>query len=165
MPTQTSIQIVLLLACFGGSIVAQERPPKLLNDAASCLVTGNADWLGLNELKAGSVTLGFIIDTKSWPGEKHVFVAAYTQNRGGNLFDFKVERSGEGQSLTIQNNLAFVRSRSGVSFVEPPLGGVWTEQLLDRVVKQIALRPRFILLTKDLKVGPKTDCRSYADRR
>jgi hypothetical protein len=157
----------MLVGFFASTLHAQEHAPELLTASAHCLVIEKQDWLGLNESKAASVRLGYIVDAKSYPNEKHLFIVAYTGSREGKLFDIKIETSGAKQRFTIENNATFVHSPKGVSFVDPPLGGVWTTEHLQAAVKRIELESKqFVLFTKDLRSPQaQTECHSYADKQ
>jgi hypothetical protein len=71
--------------------------------------------------------------------------------------------------FNIQNNASFVLSKnepSGVSFVNPPLGGTWTQEHLASAIKEkeIERQPRFALSLKDLfAADPSLVCESYTD--
>ncbi len=160
------ISLLVMVGLFASAGLAQEAP-ELLSASAHCLVTENQDWLGLNETKAASVKLGYIIDTKSYPHEKHLFVIAYTGKRQGRVFDIKVEIKGAKERFTIENNSSYLHSSKGISFVDPPVGGVWTTEHLQTAVKRIELEStQHVLFTKDLR-SPRaqTECRSYADKQ
>ena len=153
-----------LFGVFALECCAQEPPSELLNAAAQCLVTSKLDWLGLNESPIPTLSLGSELDMRSYPGEKHFFVVAFTGNHKGFFFDFKVDSTGAKLRMTIENNAAFVHSRKGITFVEPPLGGVWTTEHLKAAVKQIELGSRIMLSTDGLrKKSQQVECRSYAD--
>ena len=86
----------------------------------------------------------------------------------GSVFSiFLTTRDGR-QDFNIQNNASFLLSKRevhGVSFVEPPLGGTWTQEHLASAIEQIEKEPRFIvsfkaLAAQDVSVG----CESYTDR-
>jgi len=53
---------------------------------------------------------------------------------------------------------------SGVSFVNPPLGGTWTQEHLASAIKEIEKQPRFALSVKDLSAAdPSLVCEAYTD--
>ena len=162
---RTCTSLFMLFGCFAAVLYAQEHPPEVLSNAAHCLVVEKQDWLGLSKSKAGSLTLGYLVDTKTYPREKHVFVVAYTGERKGKVFDLKLETiGGSKQRFTVENNATFVRSTKGVSLVDPQLGGVWTTELLQSAVKRIASGSRLTLSVEELrKPSAQNECRSYAD--
>jgi hypothetical protein len=83
-----------------------------------------------------------------------VFAIVLTQQDDREVFD-------------IQNNASFVLSKhepEGVSFVDPPLGGTWTQEHLASAIKQIETQPRFSILVKDLyATDSSVHCESYTD--
>lgn len=155
----------ILLSLLATVLCAQERPPELLSNAAHCLVIEKQDWLGLGQSKAEALKLGYVEDTKSYPGEKHLFVVAYTGEHKGRVFDIRVEPRGAKQRFTIQNNASFRSTKGRVSFIDPPLGGVWTTEHLQSAVQRIELGPKVMIPTEDLRgTRGQIECRSYADK-
>ena len=69
--------------------------------------------------------------------------------------------------FNIQNNASFVRSKDGfesVDFVNPPLGGSWTQEHLVSAINSIEQQPRYALHTKDILLPlAGAECDSYAD--
>jgi hypothetical protein len=115
--------------------------------------------------------MGYWVDTQSYPGEKVLYVVSYTGPGRSEGFVFTVFLEQHDQSLifNIQNNAKFVRSRDGiegVDFVEPPLGGTWTQEHLVRAIKRIEGQSKFSVQVKDLQAPfPATGCESYADSK
>ena len=163
--------ILFLLFASVSALSAQEQTPKLLLDGAHCLAVGKQDWLGLARSSATTLSMGYLFDTKSYPGEKVLFVVAYSDGggHGGKVFTiFVSERSGR-QIFDIQNNAKFIKSKNdvgGIDFVEPPLGGTGTQEDLAAAIKRIERQPKFAVSVKNL-LAPSalTRCESYADKK
>ena len=140
-------------------------------DGGHCLAVGKQDWLGLAHSGATALSLGYLFDTKSYPGQRVLFVVDYsdTAGHGGKVFTiFVSERSGR-QIFDIQNNAKFIESKKGIGeidFVEPPLGGTGTQEDLAAAIRRIDREPRFTVPVKDL-LAPSavTHCTSYADKK
>ena len=79
---------------------------------------------------------------------------------------FVTEHDGR-QDFNIQNNASFVLSKDefeGVSFVNPPLGGTWTQEHLASAIKRIEKQSRFNISAKELSAAdPSVRCESYTD--
>ena len=79
---------------------------------------------------------------------------------------FLVEHDGK-QVFDIQNNARFVLSKKGchgVSFAEPPLGGIWTHEHLGLAITQIEKRPRTTISVQTLRRPDSSFvCESYTD--
>jgi hypothetical protein len=79
---------------------------------------------------------------------------------------FLTERDGH-PAFNIQHNASFVLSKDepiSVSFVDPPLGGTWTQEHLASAIKEIEKQPRFTLSAKDLSAAdPSLVCEAYTD--
>lgn len=157
--------IVSLLACFSTTSQAQQHAPQLLIRAAHCLAVKHF----LPPSSIGKFTFGYLLDEKSYPGDKVIYVvefAAPTRSNGTVFAVFLSSKHGH-ESFNIQNNAGFVLSKLepiGVSWVTPPLGGDWTQEHLASAIKQIEKRPRFTIATKDiLTMDPSVNCEAYTD--
>jgi hypothetical protein len=99
--------------------------------------------------------LGYFLDTKSYPGDKALYVVDYTTKDGseGHVFTVFVTLNGGRRTFDIQNNAKFVRSAKdpwSVNFVEPPLGGVWTQEHIALAIKRIEHQRTFKIAVRDL---------------
>lgn len=155
----------LLVLCLAAAVQSQERTPKVLLRAAQCLAAKKF----LPASKARKLTLGYVLDKKSYPGRKVVYVVEHAgpDRSSGQVFAvFLTERDGR-QVFSIQNNASFVLSKrepGGVSFVTPPLGGTWTHEHLASAIEEAENRPRFTIPVKDLSlVGESIACEAYTD--
>lgn len=154
--------IVISLGCLAH---AQDGETVLLHRAVHCLATKNF----LLPIKAGEIKFGFLLDEKSYPGEKMLYVVEYPNPSRADGFVFTVfvtNRDG-GQNFNIQNNARFTLSKDseeGVSFATPPLGGTWTQEHLVFAIKQIEKRSKVTLSMKNLLVVDSSDsCEAYTD--
>ena len=157
--------VVLLLSCIAATAWSQEPTPQLLIRAAHCLSVKNF----LPRSKATALTFGYLVDEESYPGEKVIYVVTYaapTKSKGLVFAVFLTEH-GDYQVFNIQNNASFVLSKNdihGVSFVNPPLGGVWTQERLASAIERIEKQPRFTIPVRDfLASDTSTSCESYTD--
>ncbi len=156
--------IVLLLACFGTTSQAQQHVPRLLFRAAHCLAIKHF----LPQSSTGKLPFGYLLDEKSYPGDKIIYVvvfAAPTRSNGTVFAVFLSTKDGR-ESFNIQNNAGFVLSKRepiGVSFVTPPLGGGWTQEHLASAIKEIEKQPRFTISIKGLSAASSYSCESYTD--
>ena len=162
-PMKTCLSILFLSICLGCVIRAQEPTPKLLSDAARCLVDKTF-------LKPSTLSLGYLETTKDWPGEEVLYVVSYTgPNRlKGFVFTIFVKQEDHHQVLYISNNAKFVRtnkSSGGVDFIEDPLGGIWTQEHLVSAIKQIEKNSILVIPIIEIPRDISSNyCHSYADR-
>ncbi len=162
---------ILLLSCLSATVCAQQQAPELLREAAHCLAAMEQDWLNLENSRATVLSLGYVVDTKSYRGEEVLYVVDYAGHgrTEGLVFTIFLTRHDRRRIFDIQNNAKFVRSKDGiegVDFVEPPLGGTGTQEDLVAAIKRIERQPRFELRVKDLlRPSDPTNCESYADRK
>jgi hypothetical protein len=156
---------VSLLICLGAMAHSQAQTPQLLIRAAHCLAVKDQ----LPSSKAPTLSFGYLLDEKSYPGEQVLYVVNYAFPIRSNGLAFAIFLSGDAgsQVFSIQNNTSFVLSKDepeGVSFVNPPLGGTWTQEHLASAIKQIEKQPRFSILAKDLYATDSfVRCEAYTD--
>ena len=108
-------RILSLLYVLGTTALAQEQAPTLLLGAAHCISAKGF----LLPMKATTLTLGYLDDTKSYPGDEVLYVVVYSGPLRSDGWVFSVIlSSGKGSPhLSINNNAKFVRSyKKGVAF-------------------------------------------------
>jgi hypothetical protein len=165
-PPMNKITLAIsLLFVLGATVYSQEQTPQLLVHAAQCLEAKQF----LPYSKLTKLTLGYFLDEKSYPGTKEMYVVIYAApaRSNGLVFAIVLTQRGDHEVFDIQNNASFVLSKDepiGVSFVNPPLGGTWTQEHLASAIKEIEKQPRFALSIKDLLAAdPSLVCESYTD--
>ncbi len=155
---------LLLLSCLTATVHAGEQTPELLIHAAQCLTAKQH----LPPTKATSLNLGYLVDEKSYPGEKVLYLVDYSDpgRSRGYVFAIFLTQQGSSEIFNIQNNARFVAKKDGIDFVEPPLGGTWTQEHLTSAIKQIERQPSFTVPVKDL-LPPSSliRCGSYTDSK
>jgi hypothetical protein len=156
---------ISLLFWLGATIHSQEQPPQLLFHAVQCLAYKNF----LPSSRATTLTFGYLLDEKSYPGDRVIYMVEYAAPVRSNGLVFAVfltERDGV-QDFSIQNNASFVLSKEepiGVVFENPPLGGIWTQEHLVSAIKRIEQQPRFIIAAKMLSAKAHSiHCEAYTD--
>ncbi len=133
--------------------------------AAHCLAEKNQ----LPSSNATKLSFGYFLDEKSYPGEIVLYVVNYSSpiRTNGSVFTIFLTEDRGGQVFNVQNNASFVLSKDdleGVSFVNPPLGGTWTQEHLASAIKRIEKQPRFsITVNKLLAADSSVRCASYTD--
>ena len=115
-----------LVMCLSFVSNAQDDGTVLLRRAAHCLAAKNF----LPPSKARETTFGYLLDEKSYPGEKMLYVVEYPKPSRADGFVFTIFLTDRDGSLgfNIQNNARFTSSKDSdrrVSFATPPLGGYW----------------------------------------
>jgi hypothetical protein len=160
------ITSIALGICFGGAAYADQEPaPAILIHAAHCLAAKGF----LPDSNNGNLTLGYFLDNRSYPGKKMLYVVVFASSHVSNGLAFTVyltTKKDDYDNFNIQNNAGFVLDKDepiGVSFVNPPLGGAWTEQHLASAILAIEHQPRFAIPLKTLFAENNSSCESYAD--
>jgi hypothetical protein len=101
--------LLLGLAAFAGP---QERAPQLLMQAAHCLVAKDF----LPSSRATKLTLGYVVDEKSYPPNKVIYVINYrgAQRSDGLVFAvFLAKDEGQHEGLDIQKQRPFRPIKQG----------------------------------------------------
>jgi hypothetical protein len=159
--------LLLVLLCAASRTNVAPPPPQLLLHTAQCLTAKQF----MEPARSKTLTLGFLLDEKSYPGDKVVYLISYATPAGSNglVFAVLLTERGASQTFNIQNNARFVlsnRDPSGVSFVPggDPLGGIWTQQHLASAIKRIERQPRFTIPVGDLATPDASiRCEAYTD--
>lgn len=144
---------------------AQDQGHALLHRAVHCLAAKNF----LPPSKAAEGTFGYLLDGKSYPGEKMLYVVDYPNPSRADGFVFTLFLTGHDgrQDFNIQNNARFALSKDAdewVFFVSPPLGGTWTREHLVSAIKRIEKQPKITLSMKGLLTGDSSvSCTAYTD--
>jgi hypothetical protein len=158
---------ILLCLSLGTVASPQEQSSTVLRQAGHCLVEGpDAKKLLRHDRKV--LNLGYYVDTQAYPGEQTVYVVDYEENNPnkGMAFVFFVGDKNARRVYRLENNASFVRKKKGIEFLEPPLGGVWTEEHLQTAIEHINQQPTIEFKVKELKEKfPDVRCESYSDAR
>ena len=159
------ITVMLLLVWLSATAYSQEQAPQLLLHAAQCLQAKKF----LPRVEGSKLTFGYALDAKSYPGDRIIYIVNYLSaaRPGGLVFEiFLTEHDGR-QVFNIQNNASFIISKdepTGILFIDPPLGGTWTQEHLASAIRDIGKQPRFTIPVKDLSVlESSVTCESYTD--
>lgn len=160
-----NVLAILALIIIGANAQAQQQAPQTLIRVAHCLAVKGF----LPSSGAGKLSLGYLLDEQSYPGDKVAYVVAFAapSRSNGKVFAVFVSSKSGHEIFDIQNNASFVLSKRdpvGVSFVNPPFGGTWTQEHLVSAIKAIEKQPRFTISTKDiLTTDSSVDCEAYTD--
>lgn len=164
--TRSYIQFLAILLLTSASVHGQKSAPKYLAESSYCLVSGTQDRLAPQESDKADLTLGYWLDSKSRPHEKHLIVAVFADPQEGKVFDFWMTRQHGHKIYILEKDAEFVREDTGVRFVRPALGGPWSNVHLELAVKRIEKRRRFSLSVEELlDQRSEIQCSSYLDSK
>jgi len=110
----------------------EPQVPSLLNQAGHCLVSSTQDWLGLTKNPAELGHFAWVVDRKSSPGERHMYLLARLDTGAAELFDIKMETRHGKHILTMENRLEVAAAdiQTGQDhLVSVPAGGPRLEKL------------------------------------
>lgn len=158
----TGFFVASIFLILPAALSAQSEAPLQLSNAAHCLM--EKDFL---EKPIETQRVSYFLDESSYPGKKVLYVATYkTEDRSkGYVFTVFLSSDGDQQVFNIQNNARFkLTKRNGVDFVDPPLGGTWTQEHLSSAIEKMQEKPTFLITTKTLRSDSTIKCESYTDR-
>lgn len=172
--TKQGRHVALVLAFLGfGAAASPQDESSILRQAGHCLVEGpGAKKLLHHDRK--ELNLGYFVDTTAYPGEKTLYVVDYEESNHskgpakGLAFVFFVGERDSRRVFRLENNASFVRRKrgGGIDFVEPPLGGVWTQEHVQAAIEHVDQQGTIEFRVKELKEKfPDVRCESYSDAR
>jgi hypothetical protein len=142
---------------------AQRPAPQVVLKALQCL---QAKMVIESSPSPPNLLVGYFLDSISYPGTDVAYITQYTKLDRSRGFVFTVVYAEQGArtNFDIQNNARFIRRKNGINFVDPPLGGEWTQQHLIEGIEHAARRPPLSIPAKSIMapLGP-AECRSYTD--
>lgn len=155
---------LVLLAC--ASAVPQAKTQTTLLEALHCIRSGDQNWLNSPLDTREMLLAAFTHDSESYPGETHLIVVVYENGSHGQFFDLKQKTNGTKHAFDIENNGAFTLKGNKLEFTNPPLGGVWTQNYLERGIRKAVRQPRTSFPLQAV-VKDRTDltCKSYLAKR
>jgi hypothetical protein len=167
MLMKKKLALVLFCLSLGCAARSQDQSSTVLRQAGHCLVEGpDAKKLLRHDRKV--LNLGYYVDNQAYPGEETLYVVDYEENNlaKGMAFVFFVGDKNARRVYRLENNASFVRKKRGIEFLEPPLGGVWTEEHLQSAIEHINQQPTIEFKVKELREKfPDVRCESYSDAR
>ena len=145
------VAFLLLAVSLTSKVIAQDAVPPPLLEAAHCVATKAF----APPLRRKEVRLGYLDDRKSYPGDQVVYLVLYADasRKVGWVFTVFHTQEHHRQHYVIENNAKFVRSKNRkwyVDFVEPPLGGTWTQQHIVSAIRRIDSEPEIVVPVRDL---------------
>lgn len=156
--------VAICLSCTANAANAGTR---LVTDASRCLAAKGF----LPHSEVSKLTLGYFLDAKSYPGQRMLYIVEYpnSSRREGFVFTSFLKRRAGRRVFDIQNNARFEFSKNGyhgVTFVDPPLGGNWTQDHLALAIRVIEKRPTIAVPEQDLVGSNSTNiCEAYTDQQ
>lgn len=139
---------------------------KLLSfrGAINCLIEKKF----IHERNNSADSFGYIIDKTSYIGKSVIYVVHYpTRDKlRGVVFSVFLTQTGRSTIFNVQNNASFkiINGGNEVVFVEPPLGGTWTQVHLVSAIRKIeeeailTIRP-----SHSVSANPFETCEAYTD--
>jgi hypothetical protein len=160
-----NIALILACLCLSATARPQEQSFTLLRQAAHCLVASKSEEKKLMKGNPKTLSLGYFLDTSSYAGEEALYLVNYEGSKGQAFVFFVADRDRR-RVFRLENNASFMRKKKGIEFVDPPLGGIWTQEHFESAIERIEQDPKMEVLVKDLRGNfPDVRCESYSDAR
>lgn len=162
-PRVMTLALVWTLLCFTCAARTQHDGQMLLRGAGHCLAAKHF----LPYSRATTLKFGYLLDEKSYPGKKVLYVVIYPHpsRQAGLVFAIFLPHDAH-QKFNIQNNARFKVSKNSkeVLFITPPIGGTWTQEHLVSAVKRIGKQPELTIPVKSLLAEDSSaSCMAYTD--
>lgn len=137
------ILVLCLLACFSVLVEAQSSepaPPDAVVEAGHCVATADGDWFGLSPDNPYELDLGYA--SGAGFGRDSLYLIEFTTptHSRGYAFVFQTHGKGSHRELTLEFRIQFQQTEDGtqrVSLIDPPLGGVGTQEETITAVRQV----------------------------
>jgi hypothetical protein len=153
-----SLTCCTLIAPFQG----QRLSTREVQNVTHCIKAGDRDWLDAPLSDAKSFYVGLTHDRRSYPGEDHIIAVVFQSRTAGQFFDITATCNDK-CVYTIQNNGAFKLQKKAIKLVGAPLGGIWTEEYLEKNIKKTFVGPKVRVQISDIiHINPEVICKSYA---
>ena len=161
--------LLLLFASLAAPLYAQlsEPPPEQLLDAGHCLATAHEDWLHLKTEQPYELELGYVDDTRTYPGQTLLYVIDYTTpiHSEGMVFAFLMHGKESHRILRLQYKAGFRQSVDGsqqIDLVDPSFGGIWTQEQIVSAIHQVGFHTYSIPVATLVNLSDPADCESDA---
>jgi len=156
------ILLTFVIFLYAGNASGAAVRRQLASSAAGCIVIDKQKWLPREIYARAYINVAAIEDSSSYPGERHLVIVVMRGDRSGEVFDTRLQREGGKQKFTIENNADFKATGKLITFNNPPLGGVWTQDYLKRSINKSLVSRHWKLAVKSLQ-QPQVNilCRSY----
>lgn len=110
--------------------------------------------------KASAHRVRYLIDTKSFVGERHILLFIEAGGRRIRWFDVDVFGTVSAPRYRFTNNAEFIAGRKGPWIYGPPLGGIWSNDHFERAWARVRRQPA-VLIKTERKRAYREQCRSF----
>ena len=140
--------------------VATASSTQDVSDVTASLFCLSHSRFRFQDPKARRYRVRYVVDTKSFAGERHLLL--FVEAAGGltRWYDVEVFRMRAARGYRLTNNAEFVAGRGGLRLVGPPLGGIWANDRLERALAAVRLRPAVVFRAAK-KLAHQEQCRSF----
>jgi hypothetical protein len=156
--------LIYLLLTLAPTALPQSPCIPEVRRVTHCIKAGDREWLTEPLANARSLRVAMVHDRTSYPGEDTIVVVVLETDYKGQFFAVQADCKKEQCTYDIQNNGSFTFKKNHFDFVDPPLGGVWTQERLERNIKKaLSSRVTWLEVSSVLKPISRVRCTSYAE--
>jgi hypothetical protein len=159
--------ILCLLACLGAPVEAQgtQAAPDALLEAGHCVASAPGDWLNIARDNPYTVELGYAAQEKAGSGGDPLYLIEFTTPTHSQGFAFVFDARGKGshRELTLESRTGFRQTVDGtqrVTLVNPPLGGIHTEQETLAAIQKVGFHTWKVPVADLRKGGRSVSCKT-----
>src|SRR5215469_7582052 len=156
--------VMLSMVCLSREALNAQAAPNIAQ-VMHCIKSGDRDWLTSPLSEAKELQVDATYDRTSYEGQTHIVLAVFQTPAKGQVFDLTLERKGSERIYTVENNGSFLITGDQIEFVDPPLGGVWTQETMERNIRKAIAGPKKRVAVSAISRSlPNVSCKSYVAR-
>lgn len=139
---------------------ATASPANDVSDVTASLYCLSHSRFGFQDPRARRYRVRYIVDTRSFAGERHILLLVEAARGLTRWYDVEVFRMRPARGYRLTNDAELVAGRRALRIVSPPLGGIWAQDRFERVLA--ALRLQAVIMVKPAKKQAyQGQCRSF----
>lgn len=137
-------RLTISLTVLGISVISLAQSSNTTASQALYCVR-NQNWLQPPIKSTRRLKLGYMRDTKSYPGEEHWVLAVYQSGSSGQAFDLVRKKFGYVTEFNLVNNGTYSIMKGTLTFAKPPIGGLATQDQLESDIQK-AMKGRTLIV-------------------
>ncbi|MFO1240201.1 MAG: hypothetical protein U1E64_07610 [Sphingomonadaceae bacterium] len=142
------------------STLATASSTQDVSDVTASLYCLSHSRFRFQDPKARQYRVRYIVDTRSFAGERHILLLVEAARGLTRWYDVEVFRMRPARGYRLTNNAELVGGRRALRIVSPPLGGIWAQDRFERVLAALRLQAA-IMVKPSKKQAYREQCRSF----
>jgi len=138
----------LSAALLVASAVTASPTSDVSDVTASLYCLSHSRFAFKDDAKASAHRVRYLIDRKSFEGERHILLFIEAGGRRIRWFDVDVFGTLSAPRYRFTNNAEFIAGRKGPWIYGPPLGGIWSNDRFERAWARVRRQPAVLIKTE-----------------